>query len=256
MNSVNDIEALKARINLHAILPVLEELERLDRTYGGSGVGKARGTLVMTVAGAPELSATLWFKGGGMTVVTEKWRRPSLTLTFGSPKALNDSFAGGKERPKIKGIIGLLLLPKFMKMSKLLGKSLQGDGAPGGVKSRAALLLRVVVYAMEILASHHNEVKAMIAGMDGTMQFEIAPAGPYYHITIEKGKMAVYNAKHSAPKSIIRWDDSETAVAVLSGTMQAMDAIAQKKMHAIGDPGFALQVGGIMNKVGEILRPK
>lgn len=256
MSNGTNVEELKSRINLHAILPVLEDLERLERAYGGKGAGKSRGTLVMTVEGNPELSATLWFKGGGMAVLPEKWRRPSLTLIFPTAAALNASFAGGKERPKIKGIMGLPLLPKFMKLTKLMAKSLEGDRAPGGIKTRAALLLKVVVQSMEILAHHHPEVMAMVAGLEGVMQFGIEPDGPNYHLVIDKGKVAVFGSKHSSPKSTITWTDSETVVGVLSGKLQPMEAMGKQKMKMIGDPGFALQVGGIMNKVGEILQPK
>ena len=251
----NSNEEMKARLNLHAVLPVLEDLERLDRTFGGKGTGKARGTLVMEVEGRPDLASTIWFKGGGVEVVTDNWRKPSIKLLFPSPEAMNASFAGGTERPRIRGFMGLLLLPKFMKLSKLLGKSLQGDEAPGGVKSRAALLMKVVIGSMEILARHDPDVKTTIKELEGVMQFGIENDGPFHHLVFECGKVAMYGKKHSSPKSTILWADPETCVAVLSGKLDAMEALGQQKMKMEGDPGFAMQVGGIMGKVGEILQP-
>ncbi|GEM_PF-2913962 len=250
------IDEIKAKVNLHAILPVLEELERLDRVHGGTGAGGSRGTVMLTVAGYNELVATIRFKGGGIEVLRERRKRPSLILEFASPDALNDSFSGGSARPRIRKLLfGLPLLLKFVKLSKLLGKSLMGNEAPGGVKTRAALLLRVVVHSMEILARRHPEVKTSISDIDGTAQFGIEPDGPFYHITFENGKVAVYPTRHSSPTSTILWVDPETAVAVLSGSLDAMKALGQQKMKMEGDPGFALKVGGIMSKVGEVLRP-
>ena len=250
------IDEIRAKVNLHAVLPVLEELEKLDRSYGGKGAGNSRGTVVMAVAGRPDIAATIHFKGAGVEVLPERWRRPSLVLEFSSANALNDSFGGGKSRPRMKGLVfGFPLLLKFIKLSKLLGTSLIGDRAPGGVKTKAALLLKVVVNAMEVLSQCHPEVQTAIKALEGTAQFGIEPDGPVYHITFEKGKAAAYDSKHSSPKSTITWADSETTVAVLGGTLNPMEAMSKQKMKMVGDPGFAMQVGGIMNKVGEILRP-
>lgn len=250
------MDEIKAKINLHAVLPVMADLEKLDRTHGGKGAGASRGTLVMAVAGRPDMAATIHFKGAGIEVLPERWRKPSLVLEFATPGALNDSFGGGKERPHMKGLVfGWPLLLKFVKLSKLLGDSLMRDRAPGGAKTRAALMLKVVVHAMEVLSQCHAEVQATVKALDGTAQFGIEPDGPVYHITFEKGKAAAYDSKHSSPKSTITWADSETAVAVLSGKLNPMEAMSKQKMKMVGDPGFALQVGGIMNKVGEVLQP-
>jgi len=251
-----ELDEIKARVNLHAILPVLEDLERLDREYGGKGAGKYQGKILVKVAKKPELAVTIQFKGPGIKVFREKWGRPSLILEFASPDALNDSFSGGKSKPRIRKLLfGIPLLLKFVKLSKLMGASLMGDGAPGGIKTRAAILLRVVVHAMEVLARHHPEVQPTVAGIEGTIQFGIEPDGPFYHITFQNGKVAVYDTEHSSPKSTISFVDTETAVAVLTGALDAMDAMGQQKMKMEGDPGFALQIGGIMGKVGEILQP-
>lgn len=254
--SNSQIDEIRARVNLHAVLPVLTDLEKLDRTHGGKGAGNSRGTVVMSVAGRSDMAATIHFKGMGVEVLPEKWRHPSLRLEFASPYALNDSFSGGKTRPRIHGIIfGWPMLLQFLKMSKLLSQSLMGHRAPGGVNTRAALLLKVVIHAMEVLSQYHPEVQTAIKALEGTAQFGIEPDGPFYHITFEKGKAAAYDSKRQAPKSTIMFADSETTVAVLNGALNPMEAMSKQKMKMVGDPGFAIQVGGIMNKVGEILRP-
>lgn len=255
--SNGQIEEIRARVNLNAVLPVLTDLEELDRKHGGEGAGKSRGTVVLSVAGRPDMAATILFKGMGVDVIPEKTRRPSLSLRFSSAHALNDSFRGGKTRPSMRGLVfGWPLLLKFIKMSKLLGQSLMGNRAPGGVKTRAALLLKVVIHSMEVLSQYHPEVQGIVKALQGTAQFGIEPDGPFYHITFENGKAVAYDWRHSAPKSAITFADSETTLAVINGALNPMEAMSKQKMKMAGDPGFAIQVGGIMNKVGEVLRPK
>ncbi len=249
-------EEIRARANLHAVLPVLEDLARFDKQHGGKGAGRWPGAVVMEVAGYKDLAATVRFRPGGIDVLPEKWSRPSIILEFQSPQALNDSFDGGKSKPRIRKLVtGLPVLLKFMKMSKLMSNSLTGDAAPGGVKSRAAMLLRVVISAMEILARHYREAKDMAAELEGVFQVGIEPDGPYYHIAFEKGRAASFLNAHSEPTAGITFVDPQTAVEVLSGKKDAMEAMGEQKMKLEGDPGFAMKAGGIMNKVGDVLRP-
>jgi len=251
-----NIEELKARINLHAVLTVLPELELAERENGGKGVGKAHGALAIKVKDHDELASTLWFTGKGIEVAIGNWRNPWLSLTFDSCESLNKSFAGdGSIRPKIRGIRGLLLLPKFIKMSKMLGKSLQGDDAPGGIKTKASLLLKLIVHAMGVVGKYDEQAAATAKNMDGIIQFTIE-GGPSYHIIFHKGDISVKSGTHAAPKASLSWVDAETAAAVLSGKTQAMEAMAAKKMKMGGDGLFAMASGSILNKVGELLQPK
>lgn len=249
-------EELKARANLHAVLPVLEDLAKFDKEHGGKGAGKWPGALVIEVAGRRDLATTVRFRPGGIDVLPERWSRPSVILEFRSPRALNDSFEGGKSKPRIRKLLtGLPIFVKFVRISKLMSKSLTGDSAPGGTKSRAAMLLRVVVSAMEVLAEHYPEAKEIAAGLEGVFQVGIEPGGPRYHVAFEKGRVASFLKPHSSPTATITFVEPQTAVKVLSGQKDAMEAMGEQKMKLEGDPGFAMKAGAIMNKVGDVLRP-
>jgi len=254
--SSSSVEEIKARVNLHAVLPVLEDLASFDKRHGGRGAGILPGSLLMEVAGRPELAATVKFRPGGVRVFPERRGRPSIILEFETPRALNDSFAGGASKPRIRKLLtGLPILVKFMRMSKLMSRSLTGDGAPGGTKSRAAMLLRVVILAMEVLALRLPEAKDIAADMEGVFQLGIEPDGPFYHVAFEKGKAASFLTPHSSPTASIIFADPRTAVEVLSGQKDAMEAMGEQKMKLEGDPGFAMKAGAIMNKVGDVVRP-
>ncbi len=232
-----DTELLRARLNLNAVLQNLEELVKLDAEM--ASLSKAWDiSIQFSVMNGP--AAFVEFKNGTCKHGGGVHPNPTVRLLFLSPKHLNRMFAGKGMPIPLKGFSRLGFLQKdFAALTARLEHYLKpAEGVvqdEAFVKTNTTLTLYTAAYAVKELADLEPTCKAVAAHTpNGGLQIGIQPDGPYVHLLFDKGAVTAGKGSLSQPTATMTFRDMPSAHGLLSGKLDAFQAVAEEKVALHG----------------------
>lgn len=225
-----DTELLRARLNLNAVLQNLAELVKLDAEM--AALSKPWDiSIQFSVMSGP--AAFVEFKNGVCKHGAGTHPSPTVRLFFTSPAHLNRMFAGKGMPIPLKGFTKLGFLQKdFAKLTQRLeqylkpAKDVKQDAA--FVNTSTSLTLYTAAYAVKELAALEPTCKAVAAHTpNGGLQIGVQPEGPYVHLLYDKGAVAVGKGSLPHPAATMTFKDMPSAHGLLSGKLDAFQAVAE-----------------------------
>lgn len=253
-------EVYSAKIFFNAAIPLMKEIAaRTD--LGKSFAGK--NGIVQISAKTPEGKWATHFviKDGKLeTQLGSSKEKPTVELEFKDLASFNDFFKGkSKKLPKIYGLTKLgLLIPTFRVLLKMA--SLLGATEPPADEETKELLVLLYFYLLSSGISQLNK-----AGHPEISNWaKMSPDRVYAwgvenypdvaaHLRIKAGNSKAARGAYtrSQPFFTMRFDNLDSALAILLGTGDMVDMIANNQMMMDGAPEFGAQIGDYMMLIGE-----
>ena len=250
------IDLIKAHLYLHAVLPQLEEVVRVDRA-AQQVVAGCRGSIGLQVAGGPGLR--LEVASGELRAVRRGRGLPSLGLLLLGPRAAVRMFEGGGAvplpwigawRPRLIGGLRALSarLQYYLRSERA---QLEADGT---FAAAVVIRLAVLVHAIGVLAEAWDEGRRIAAsgGADGVAEIGIF-AHPPLQITSGQGRLQVARGAQAQANVTVQFADPATAYDVLTGTLELWTALGTGAVRLRGQLPLLDPILQLMPRVGRFL---
>ena len=253
-------EKILARLNLHAVLPLLEEvvaedIEARELVRGWNAV------IQFSVLGGP--AAHLVFTNGRLEVKRGRYRWPTVAFTLTSAAALNKMFSGsGFAIPLVwKGFWHPVMLSRFMKLTKRLDAYMKADygkGAAGkgsndadGFDLALKLFLYAAIFGIKEVGENDPDVSQVVAALpDGTAELRVLPDGPVAHISVRNGRFSPARGKAPGASVFMEFRDGRVAMELFQGRLDAMAAIGKCDIVLRGLIPLVDGLSAIMDRLG------
>lgn len=253
-------DLIRSYLYLHAVLPQLATIAANDGE-ARAAVGQRSASIQLRTVGGP--SARLLARGGGVSFTRELRPLPSLGLLLLSPAVVVRLFGGGRASPLPwwgawrTGVIGLLRVLTG-RLSFYLTAPPTELQAARCFDIAIGLRLAVMVYAIGVLTERLPEARQLAAhAPEGVAEFRFADgsAAPVRLACPPGGPM---RASHGdvdpeAASLIVEFDDTRTALGVLSGELDIWLAVGRAQIKIRGLFPLAQVVLRIMARVGQFL---
>ena len=246
---------IKAHLYLHAVLPQLEEVVRVDAAAQAVVAGW-RSSIAMQVAGGP--GVRLEVADGRLRAVRRGRGLPSLGLLLASPAAAVRMFEAGGARPlpwmggwRLRLIAGLRTLSgRLQYYLKADRERLETDGA---FAAAVPIRLAVLVYAIAVLAECLPEGGAGGGGAgDGVVAIGVAGANPLQlHCT--GGLITASRCPDRRANVAVEFADPVAAHGILSGADDLWTAIGTGAVRLRGHLLLLDPILHLMTRVGNYL---
>lgn len=227
-----------AAINLHAVLPLLDEVIAFDQEAARIARGW-KASIEFAVSGGP--TATLQFTDGRLTVYPEKIGFPSIGFWFGSADKMNRMF-DGKGMPVLwTGFWHVGILGGFTKLTKRLEyymknpdeKQLLSD--PKVFDFYLKLSLYALTRGVKAVAENDPEVIPFFKKTrNGTVQLEVLPDGPVTHLTIKDGKVTAGFGPAENVNCYMRFRSGDVAYRLIKGELDSFAALGARDITVDG----------------------
>lgn len=253
-------EIYSARIFFNAAIPLLKEIAA--RTDIGKGFDGKNG-IVQISANTPDGKWATHFviKDGKLeTQLGCSEEKPTVELEFKDLTSFNNFFKGkSKKLPKIHGLTKLgLLIPTFkalLKMASLLGAT----EAPKDEDTKKMLVI-LYFYLLssgisQLNKAGHPEISDWVKrSPDRVYAWRVdnyPDVAAYLRVKAGNSKAARGAYTRSQPFFTMRFDNLDSALAILLGTGDMVEMIANNQMMMDGAPEFGAQIGDYMLLIGE-----
>jgi len=243
-------DRIRARMNLHAVLPRLHELAILDDEARGVAAGLDL-RLEMAVLGGPRMG--LVFDQGRITASRDA--RGSLGLLFPSACALNRMFDGEKVVPIPHGSLWKLTQMKgFEKLTTILTRYLKPaatDLADPAFRARhVELSLLVGLSACDAIFALDPKVERVRGALhDATIQYDVGDAVSAF-VTIEQGVITAHRGRVANPTAGIRIRDVDLAVDLIAGKVDTFAAVGVCDLKLYGMLPVVDEFNALFDRVG------
>jgi hypothetical protein len=250
-------EALRARVFLRAVLPLLETVlaEQPALAKWFAGVNAA----VQLRADGTDVGATLRFVDGRLTVSPELGRDAAVKLRFRDLAAMNSFFAGKPVLPAVDGLRHPLLIARVVRLLVSL-QLLQPAPPPARADERALkvrLLLTLASRALGQLAlgGHPEMVELVADSPDRVYQWSVQREGIGAWLRMERGRVKVGTGTYARRKPFVHFvfPDADAALRVLTATESQMSGVRDGSIQTLGSPEYVRKVALLMQKVDELL---
>ena len=249
-------DLIKAHLYLHAVLPQLEEVVRVDPT-AQQVVAGWRSSIGLRVAGGPGLRMEV--ASGGLRAVRHGRGLPSLGLLLLGPGAAVRMFEGGGAaplpwigawRPRLIGGLRALSarLQYYLRSER---EQLETDGT---FAAAVAIRLAALLFAIGVLAEAWDEGRRIAASATAYGVVEVGiVAHPPLQIETRGSRLLVARGAPSQANATVQFADPDAAYGVLSGELELWTALGTGAVRLRGllpllDPIFQL-----MSRVGRFL---
>jgi len=250
------IDLIKAHLYLHAVLPQLEEVVRVDRA-AQQVVAGCRGSIGLQVAGGPGLR--LEVASGGLRAVRRGRGLPSVGLLLLGPGAAVRMFEGrgavplpwiGAWRPRLIGGLRALSarLQYYLRSERA---QLEADGT---FAAAVVIRLAVLVHAIGVLAEVWEEGRRIAASGAAAGVAEIGiVAYPPLQVTSGQGRLQVARGAQAQANVTVQFADPATAYDVLTGTLELWTALGTGAVRLRGQLPLLDPILQLMPRVGRFL---
>ncbi|MFH1537520.1 MAG: hypothetical protein ABIH66_01080 [bacterium] len=218
-----------ATLNLHAILPLLEEIVGFDEEAAKIIKGW-NASLRFSVSGGP--AATLKFRNGKLKTTPDKNGIPSVGFWFSSPEKLNNMFEGKGIPVLWTGFWHIGILKGFMALTKRLEYYMKNENPDQLLSDRKIfdfyikLSLYTIVRGVKAVAENDPEVRPLFEkARDGTVQIEVLPDGPTVHATLRGGKVEAGIGPAEKANCYMRFRNSDVAYRLIKGELDSFAAL-------------------------------
>ncbi len=250
-------DRIKAHLYLHAALPQLEEVVRVDGAARAAVAGW-RSSIGFHVAGGPGLR--LEVAGGRLRARRRGRGLPSLGLLLPGPGAAVRMFEGGGGaaplpwvgawRPRL--IRGLRVLSgRLQYYLRSERTQLEADGT---FAAAVGIRLAVLVYAIAVLAEASEEGRRIAAAgaADGMAAIGIAGHAPL-QLTSKSGRLQATREASQPANVTVELTDPEAAYGILSGSLDLWTALGTGDVRLRGRLPLLDPIFQLMPRVGRFL---
>jgi hypothetical protein len=245
-------DCVLAHMHLHAVLPRLVDLVRLD-PEAQALAQRLELSLDFSVLRGP--AAHLKFSGGQVSHGAGRQGFPALGLVFTSCARLNRMFAGEKVLPIPMG--GLHQLPrvkKFEALTEILTRYLKpSQAALAEPRFKAAhvelSLLTGLAAACQVGHCDPAAQRVMAALHDGTIQFQVK-GGPSAYVRIAREGLSAGAGEIERPTATLVLRDLDFAAALIRGEVDAFSAVGAGDIRMHGDLFLADEFNALFDRVG------
>ncbi len=245
-------DCILANMHLHAVLPRVADLVRLDPEAAAAVQGLEL-ALDFAVLGGP--SAHLRFRGGRVEHGAGRLGFPALGLVFTSCARLNRMFGGEKVLPvPVGGLHQLPRVRRFEALTALLTRYLKPQvtdlADPRFKAAHVELSLLVGLSAACQVGLHDPAARRVVAALhDGSIQF-LVEGGPRAHVRIARGALSAAAGELPAPTATLVLRDLDFAAALIRGEVDAFSAVGAGDIRMHGDLFLADEFNALFDRVG------
>jgi hypothetical protein len=257
-------EDVRARLNLFAVLPNLEDVVRDDPEMRAL-VADARITVRFAIANGP--GTAVRFDHGSCVVGPVPWRDdarrsgPTVRLAFRSSSHLNRMF-GGRGRPiPFWGFNHLSFLTKqFTQLNDRMAYYLSPDDElledPGYLAMNTLLALNTAAFAVPVLLRHDPACAPLRRGLaHGAVVVKVSPDGPAVSLACRASGVLPIKGELTHPSAIVLLRDLRTANDYLAGKLDSCVAAVRGDVSIRGRVAMVDTLALVLDRVGAYLRP-
>ncbi|GEM_PF-2639706 len=244
-------ENLRARVNLFAVLPLLEDLAIAD-PKAKKWSRRIKSPVTLSVASDPKLAVSVYGGADGVSVQRGA-RNEGITIEFRDAASLNAVFAGGKAIPRVRGALPRpVSLIAFGLLMKRMAQVIEGKNtAPA---TRALIVLGTIARCFEVLGNFDPGFAYVLDTNDAVLAWQVEPDGPAAYVTVDGGKWAVRRRAADADVAVT-FDGVGGLMDLIEGRDTPRMAFFMGKIKPTGNAGLAMKVGFLMEEVSRFLNP-
>jgi len=254
---VDDRAHILANLHLHAVLPRLEELVKLDEE-AQSIAKEMRLKVRFKVRKGP--SRVVEISNGVVRTGSDPKADGCLGLFFASCDQLNNLFMEKRAIPvPYKGLTQLRQMSRFSKLTGLLTRYLKPAEAdledPAFKKKHVEMALMAGLAGAAEVARYDRKMEHVVDQLPwGTLQFSVLPDGPYAFASVDKEKnIFVGNGRIADPTANLDIQGVDMAAAVLAGTVDTFAALGREDVRASGLLSLVDEFNALLDRVGYFL---
>ncbi|HOV31811.1 MAG TPA: hypothetical protein PLX23_00430 [Candidatus Hydrogenedens sp.] len=255
----NEKEILVSKIILHAVLPVIKVLLEDHPTFR-KRFENIKGTVQFIAKNGDEnIGAYVKFDNLNFETAPEILEKPDITFKFSSLKKMNDFFTGKLVLPKIKGWKNFSLLWRIFSVLLAL-KLLMPDAKPKNTlekKLKVKLTLYMVSTALSQLnkAGDPDMVKWTSQQPERIYQWSVDNEDIACWLKVKAGQTKSGRGMYTLRKPFIhmRFPNIDSALPVLTNSVETVQAMAQGLVIIEGSPEYAGKLGDFMLKIADLL---
>jgi len=270
-------DVIRARLNLYAVLPNLEDVVREDPEMREL-VSDARVTVKLLVAGGPR--AYVRFANGACSVgrgsgpeaagapagsraasSADANAMPSVILSFASASHLNNMFDGKSSPIPLWGFNRLgFLKNEFTELSDRMAYYLAPTAEllehPGYLAMNTRLTLSTAAFAVPVLLESDPECRALRHAIgSGTIVLKVLPDGPSVSLVCGASGVIPVKGELPHPSSLILMRDMATANAFLNGELDTFVAAATGEVQIWGHVKPVDAIALVLDRIPKYLTP-
>ena len=255
---------IRARLNLLAVLPNLEDVVRDDPEMRAL-VSAARLTIRFSVAGG--LSTSVRFADGVCTVGPDPGPGapggpgPTVRLVFTSASHLNKMFDGASQPIPLWGFNHLgFLKNEFTELSDRMAYYLTPSEEllehPGYLAMNTLLTLNTAAFAVPVLLGYDPDCIPLRHGLtQGTVVIKVLPDGPAVSLVCGASGVIPVKGELPHPSALVLLRDLPTASAFLGGKLDTFAAAVTGDVQIWGRIGMVDTLGLVLDRVPKYLTP-
>jgi hypothetical protein len=254
---VDDRSYILANLHLHAVLPRLEELVKLDEE-AQSIAGQMKLKVRLKVRKGP--SEVVEISDGEVRTSSDPEAKADLGLLFLSCDQLNNLFMDKLAIPvPYKGLTQLRQMGRFSKLTEIMTRYLKPAEAdlkdPGFKKKHVEMTLMTGLAGTAEVAKYDRKMERVVDRLPwGTAQFSVLPDGPYAFASVGKDKtISVGNGTVANPTANLDINGVDMAVGVLAGTVDTFAAVGREDLRATGLLSLLDELNALLDRVGHFL---
>jgi hypothetical protein len=254
---VDDRSFILANLHLHAVLPRLEELVKLDEE-ARSIAEQMKLKVRFKVRKGP--SEVVEISDGVVRTNSDPEAKADLGLFFVNCDQLNNLFMDKRAIPiPYKGLTQLRQMGRFSKLTGILTRYMKPAEAdlkdPGFKKKHVEMTLMAGLAGAAELAKHDRKMEKVVDRLPwGTVQFSVLPDGPYAFASVGEDKtISVGNGTVADPTANLDIEGMDMAVGVLAGTVDTFAAVGREDLRAAGLLSLIDELNALLDRVGHFL---
>jgi hypothetical protein len=255
--TVADRSYILANLHLHAVLPRLEELVKLD-DEARSIAREMNLSVRFRVRKGP--SRVVDISNGEVRTSNDPQAKADLGLLFLSCDQLNNLFMDKRAVPiPYKRVTQLGQMKRFSKLTEILTRYLKPTEVdlkdPAFKRKHVEMTLMVGLAGAAELAKYDAKMEKVVDRLPwGTVQFSVLPDGPYAHARVdEKKNISVGNGIVDDPTASLNINGVDMAAGVLAGTVDTFAALGSEDVGATGLLSLVDEFNALLDRVGHFL---
>ena len=254
---MDDRAYILANLHLHAVLPRLEELVKLDEE-ARSIAQEMKLKLRFKVRKGP--SEVVEISEGVVRASSDPQAKADLGLFFASCDQLNNLFMDKRAIPiPYKGLTQLRQMGHFSKLTGILTRYMKPAEAdlkdPEFKKKHVEMTLMAGLAGAAELAKYDRKMEKVVDRLPwGTVQFSVLPDGPYAFASVGKDKtISVGNGTIADPTANLDINGVDMAAGVLAGTVDTFAAVGREDLRATGLLSLIDELNALLDRAGSFL---
>jgi len=252
MAGISQEENLRAKLNLFAILPLLEILAELD-PKAKKWAGRIKSPIVIKIADIPEMTVCISGNSTGLKV-ERKSDSDGVIAEFPSPQSLNAFFEGEKALPKVRGLFKQpISVISFGFLIKRMAEIMTNKDESSEL--RANLIINAIAGFFEVLGNSDPSFASVLDKKNAMIAWEIKPAGPAAGVAIENGEWRYYRGRAANYTVAIEFSGIEAFMDLIEGRDTARMAFFMGNIKPCGDAMLAMKVGFLMEEAQKYFNP-